>query len=51
MLLLVDEIVKSEQVADQAEWPLKILSSIGELLDTFAYFNAMASPLKLSPII
>jgi len=49
VLLLVDELIKSEQVAEG--WPFEILSSIGELLDTYAGFNAVVSSLKPSPII
>ncbi len=49
VFLLVDELIKSEQVAE--EWPFKILSSIGELLDTYAGFNAVVALLKPSPII
>ena len=49
VLLLVDELIKAEQVAE--EWPFKILSSIGELLDNYAGFNAVVTSLKPSPVL
>jgi hypothetical protein len=49
VLLLVDELIKSELVAE--DWPVKILTSIGELLDSYAGFNAVVASLKPSPII
>ena len=48
VFLLVDELIKSEQVA--TKWPFKILSSIGELLDTYAGFNAVVASLKGHPL-
>jgi hypothetical protein len=49
VLLLVDELIKAENVAD--EWPFQILSSIGELLDNYAGFNAVVTSLKPSPVL
>jgi hypothetical protein len=49
VLLLVDELIKTEQVAEDR--PFGILSTIGELLDTFIGFNAVVASLKPSPII
>lgn len=49
IVLLVDELIKSEEV--MVEWPVKILSCIGELLDSYAGFNAVVTSLKPSPIL
>ena len=49
VLLLVDELIKSEYIA--AEWPFKILSCIGILLDDIAMFSSVETSLKPRPVL
>jgi len=48
VLLLVDELVKSEEVVEG--FSFQILSQIGELLDVYASVNAVVTSIKPSPM-
>jgi hypothetical protein len=49
VLLLVDDLFKADKVAE--EWPVRILASIGQLLDNYAGFNAVVTTPKPSLIL